>query len=242
MAFLGSIGKFFGGAIKSVGRAVGPALGGALQGLTTAGPKGAIAGLGAGFVSGLVGGRGGPPAISPGPGIFSGFQTTLAGPVFQQPRMMQQQFPAQAGPIVVADTQLQLTKPIFDSIIKLAERLNIPIRRASAVMRIGRSILSRLIRFSRATPGLTIVSMLVSLGLSLFEANELITWFSTSGKKHRRLKVTNVKALNRSVRRLEGFRRLSRRVEMALAGRGGSRSRSIARRRCPRCRKNPCCC
>jgi len=242
MAFLGSIGKFFGGAIKSVGRAVGPALGGALQGLQVGGPKGAIAGLGAGLVSGLVSGRGGPPSIVPGSGVFSGYQTNVAGPVYQQPRMMQQQFPLGAGPMVVTDTQLQLTKPIFDTIIKLAERLNIPIRRANAVMRIGRSILARLLRFARATPGLTIVSMLVSLGLSAFEANELITWFSTSGKKHRRLKVTNVKALNRSVRRLEGFRRLSRRVEMALAGRPGRSRSTFTKRRCPRCRKNPCCC
>lgn len=242
MAFLGSIGKFLGTSIKSIGRSVGPALQGALAGAQAGGLKGAVAGAGLGLTSSLVSGRGGPPAISPGSGIFSGVQTfgsQLAGPVFQQPQM----FPVQQQqlPVVQVSTQ-QLTQSIFNLIMRLAMRLGIVIKNPNSVVQRGRSIIARLLRFARVNPGMTILSMLTTLGLTINEANELITWYTTHGKRRRRIKVTNVKALNRSVRRLEGFRRLSRRVESALANRSVGRSRSIARGRCRKCRSNPCKC
>lgn len=136
---------------------------------------------------------------------------------------------------------VQMSGDIFNGLAKLAERLGVVIHNPNAVVRTGRNLLSKLLRFSRATPGLTIVSMLLNLGLTAIEANQLVTWFSTSGKRHKRIRVTNVKALNRSVRRLEGFRRLAARVEKSLAHRGVSRSRSVARR-CRKCRKSPCGC
>jgi hypothetical protein len=77
-----------------------------------------------------------------------------------------------------------------------------------------------------------IISM---IGAAAF--NELVIYKTTH--KRRRMDVANTKALRRSLRRLKGFHRLSSRVEMQLARRGGRR-RSMAR--CVTCRKSPCAC
>jgi len=224
MAFLGSIGKFLGNVAKPLIRAV-PA---ALTGFATGGKAGALTGA----LGSLQAGAGSAPSI------FSGVQTSFSQPVTRLPS-----FPADGGmqttPTMAAVPAL--TKPVFEIILKLAARLGIAIKSPRSVVRIGRNIIAKLLRFARANPGLTIISLLTNLGLTLFEANEIITWWTTHGKRHRRIRVTNVKALNRSVRRLEGFRRLSHRVETALARRGVS-ARPSSRRRCPRCRKSPCCC
>ena len=134
-----------------------------------------------------------------------------------------------------------LTGDVYNALLKIADRLGVVIRNPNAVVRVGRNLVSKLIRFSRATPGLTIISMLLNLGLSAIEANTVVSWFSTAGRRHKRIRVTNVKALNRSVRRLEGFRRLASRVEKALAHRGMSRAR-VSKRRCATCHKSPCKC
>ena len=140
-----------------------------------------------------------------------------------------------------AGTAVTITKDVYGALLKIADRLGVVIRNPNAVVRIGRNLVSKLIRFSRATPGLTIVSMLLNLGLTALEANTVVSWYSTAGRRHKRIRVTNVKALNRSVRRLEGFRRLASRVEKALAHRGMSRAR-VSKRRCGTCRKSPCNC
>lgn len=127
---------------------------------------------------------------------------------------------------------------LFNILMKVADKLGIRIVNPNAVLRVGRNIIAKMLRFARATPGLTIVSMLANLGLSAYEANKVVSWYSTAGKKRRRIRVTNVKALNRSVRRLEGFMRLSRRVEASLGRKVASRSR----RKCMKCRKSPCGC
>lgn len=59
------------------------------------------------------------------------------------------------------------------------------------------------------------------------------------GHKGRRMNPANTKALRRSLRRLASFDRLACRVQSQLYGGAAPRTR---RRRCPRCRKNPCRC
>jgi len=68
---------------------------------------------------------------------------------------------------------------------------------------------------------------------------ELFVYRSTH--KRRRMNVANTRALRRSVRRLKGFDRLSRRVSGQLARAGGTRRRS-ASRRCGTCHKAQCVC
>jgi len=231
MGLFKSIKKFGKSVAKTVVRAA-PSAG---VGFATGGPAGALLGASS-FLQQRAAGK---STLAPGTGIFGGLQTSFGGPFG---------FPTAPGPmlgedqpVVMTGGELTLTQTTFDIIVKLAGRLGIPIKRPSSVVRIGRSIIAKLLRFARANPGLTIINLLLNLGLSAFEANEIISWWATKGKRRRRIRVTNVKALNRSVRRLEGFRKLSHRVEMALVGRGGARRRTVGRR-CPRCRKSPCCC
>lgn len=169
----------------------------------------------------------------------------VMGASFAQPSM---NFPSAGGGGEVAIPvrgggvpAVQMTGDVFNTLAKLAERLGVRIMNPNAVVRVGRGLLSKLLRFSRATPGLTILSMLLNVGLTAIEANTIISWYSTAGKRRRRIKVTNVKALNRSVRRLEGFTRLARRVEASIGRRAGVRA---VRRgsRCRKCRKSPCGC
>jgi len=233
MAFLGSIGKFIGGATKTLAPILAPvvSLGTDVLINKVTGGSG-LSGLGS-----FLPGAGSGPSAYPSLPMFGGLQTSLGGP-YQLP----QQYPQQPQqPVVQTAGVPALTRDVFDIILKLATRLGIVIKTPASVVRIGRNIIAKLLRFARANPGLTIINLLANLGLAANEVSTLLTWYTTHGKRHRRIKVTNVKALNRSVRRLEGFRRLSHRVEMALARRGVSRSPSRARR-CPRCKKSPCCC
>lgn len=224
------IGKFLGriasGAVKSVPAAV--------AGFAAGGPAGAGLALVAGTTFG--GGKQTNPAGSPA--MFSAapatFMPGFGGPSFGAPAAIP--VGAKGLPAPAAGSS-----EIFNAILKMADRLSIHIKSPNAVISTGRRILGKLIRFARATPGLTIVSMLANLGLSAIEANQLVTWYSTAGKRRRRIKITNIKALNRSVRRLEGFRRLAVRVESALARRGVSRG-VVRVRRCPKCRKSACSC
>jgi len=235
MAFLGSIGKFVG----NVGKTLVKAAPSATLGYLAGGPAGALTG---GLTS-LTAGK------TPVPAQFGGYQTSLSsqtsyGGAYGIPQDYGSPSPIGAGgsPMPVSSGSVMLTESVFNLIVKLAQQMGHQFKSAGGVHRWGRLMVAKLLRFARANPGLTVLNLLVNLGLSAFEANELLTWWATSGKKHRRIKVTNVKALNRSVRRLEGFRRLSHRVEAALSRRSGG-VRTISRtRRCTRCKKSPCCC
>lgn len=88
------------------------------------------------------------------------------------------------------------------------------------------------------------LTALVGLGLTAEMANYII---GQTMKKHRRMNPANVKALRKSVRRLQSFDTLACRVNAqlsTLAGRGGRRPgrRAGVGRRCFKCRKSPCSC
>ena len=189
-------------------------------------------------------------------GNYMGALSTAAGNVsFGSPAPQQQfaqpstSFPAAAGGVPMAIpiaqrsavvTRQPIDQELFNAGLKILDKVGIRVMNPNAVIGQLRRVLAGMLRFARRTPGLTIVSLLANLGLSAIEANRVVVWYSTSGKKTRRVRVTNVKALNRSVRRLEGFMRLARRVEGSLAMRArktGSRSK-----RCYKCRKSPCSC
>ena len=131
-----------------------------------------------------------------------------------------------------------VTGDIYNSLMTILQRVGATIRSPNSVIPMGKRVLSRVIATARRVPGMTPVGMLVTLGLTEIAANQLITWYTTAGKRRRRIRVTNIKALNRSVRRLEGFTRLARRVEASL----GRRSIARSTRRCRKCKKSPCSC
>ena len=221
---------------------LGKVLGGAARGFLTAGPKGLIAG-GAlaltkatiGAATSRAGGGQGQVTMSQFGGVQTGFM-----PGYQMPGTLR--VSNDNLPVPVSNRSgSNMSKPVYDALLRLADKLGVVIRNPNAVVPTGKNLLAKLLRFSRATPGLTILTMLVQLGIGAFEANQLIAWYSTSGKRRKRIRVTNVKALKRSVRRLEGFRKMANRVEMALAGRGSTSSRRRVTR-CRSCRKSPCAC
>jgi len=223
---------------KSVAKTVVHAVPSAAAGFVTAGPAGAALGA----LGSLQPRQGIGGTLSPGTGIFGGLQTSYGG-AYGIPGDYGGMQPVSNGqvPMPVSSGAVQLTESLFNLILKLGQAVGHSFKSAGGVHRWGRMMIAKLLRFARANPGLTVLNLLINLGFTAIEANELLTWWATSGKKHRRIKVTNIKALNRSVRRLEGFRRLSHRVEAALSRRGAPRALTV-RRRCPRCRKSPCCC
>lgn len=170
---------------------------------------------------------------------FGGLQTSFM-PGYQTPGTMRVSNDNLPVP-VSRGVSSSMTGAVYNALLQLAGKLGVSIKNPNSVVPIGRNLLAKLIRFSRATPGLTILTMLMQLGIGAFESNQLIAWYSTAGKRRKRIRVTNVKALKRSVRRLEGFRKMANRVELALAGRGSSSTRRRVGR-CRTCRKSPCSC
>lgn len=223
------IGRIASGTLKSLPSAI--------QGYAVGGPAGAALAFAGGASFG-----GKSPTPMGSPAQYGGVQTGYGNfggqsyPVVSDSPVAVGNVPNPSASSAVS----KIPRAVFDAIVILAGRLGIPLRNVGRIVPVARMILSKLIRFVRLTPGMTLLSMLLSLGLNVDLANQLIVWHATSGKRRRRIRVTNVKALNRSVRRLEGFHRLSQRVEMALASR--TTTRTIRRRRCPKCRKSPCTC
>lgn len=221
---------------------LGKVLGAAVRGYSQGGRAGLVAQGGAALVNSTLGAataRASRSGSSASLSQFGGVQTAFM-PGYQTPGTMRVSNDYPMVP-VANKSGSTMSKPIYDSLLMLADKLGVTIRNPNAVVPTGKNLLAKLLRFSRATPGLTILTMLVQLGVGVFEANQLISWYSTSGKRRKRIRVTNVKALKRSVRRLEGFRKMSNRVEMALAGRGSTSSRRRVTR-CRSCRKSPCAC
>lgn len=146
--------------------------------------------------------------------------------------------------VQVKNQQLGKTmdQEIFNGAMILLGKLNIVPRDPNKVAFALRSALGKIIRFVQKVPGSSLVAMLVTMGLTDYLATKIVTWYTVSGKKRRRIRVTNVKALRRSVRRLEGFHKLARKVDMALTHRGVGRARARRPGPCRTCRKNPCSC
>ena len=221
---------------------LGKVIGSFAKGFAQGGPKLAFAQAGLQAMQSTIGAATSRASQGVGGGSlpqFGGLQTSFGGAYGQAPgtlRVSNDQLPtmtSSGGPAMSGN--------IFRLLMMLAERLGVRIVKPNSVVPMGRKLLDKLIRFTRVTPGLTILSMLVTLGIATNEANQLIAWYSTAGKRRKRIRVTNVKALRRSVRRLEGFRKLAQRVEMTLVSRGGSAGRRRVTR-CRSCRKSPCAC
>ena len=133
--------------------------------------------------------------------------------------------------VTVSNTQVsKVTQPIVDSLATILNKVGIRWRSMPSLLSAGKRILGRVISMAKRLPGMSPVAMLVGMGLTEMAANQVLTWYTTSGKRRRRMRVTNVKALNRSARRLEGFLKLSRRVESALAFRHHARHTRVPRK------------
>lgn len=92
--------------------------------------------------------------------------------------------------------------------------------------------ISGIASLARRTPTGTIVSVLAGIGLSALEANLLTAW-SSQRRHRRRMNPANIHALRKSVRRVESFHKLVRKIDII-------RSPSVRRVPCAPRRKKVC--
>lgn len=130
-----------------------------------------------------------------------------------------------------------LTREIFDVGVKVLGRLGLgyPATTSGFSAALKRA-LSAIASLARRTPTGTIVSVLLGMGLTAYEANLLTAW-SAQRRKHRRMNPANAKALRRSARRIRSFHKLCGTLDV-LKSRG--RSRSFGR--CAKCKQTNCSC
>jgi hypothetical protein len=180
-------------------------------------------GLGTTLLGGFLGGGGGTAAFQP---------SSLAFPVpsfpVSPPVMMPEPAPIPtAAPAVRALTTIPRWGQSYPRIWQFIQRA-----RASGRAVTLQSLLSLLRRFGpTALTGI--------LGAELVA--DLVTLSATRAGRRRRMNPANVRALRRSVRRLQSFDRLASRVSSQL-GRVASHRRARRAGRCRACRSNPCRC
>lgn len=197
-----------------------------------------------GAVGGLLGGVSSLPVLQ-GVGqvltqVSPAFTPAFAtGPVTQMPRAMVGMQPVSTRLPAVRGTSL--TQEIFNAGVKILGALGIPYSATSSSFSSAlKRTLGSIASLARRTPAGTIVSILLGLGLTAYEANLLVAWHSQR-KRGRRMNPANPKALRRAARRIKSFHKLCTQTDLIRVGRGRGRSRS-AGVVCGTCRKSPCRC
>jgi len=146
--------------------------------------------------------------------------------------------PAKGGvPMIPTGRGPALTREVFDSGVKVLQRLGIPFGASPGAFSSAlKRALSGVASLARRTPAGTMVNLLIGLGLAAGEAYLLTVWHSQR-KKGRRMNPANSKALRRAARRIRSFHKLCTHTDLLR-----TRSRSAGRSRCGTCRKSPCRC
>jgi uncharacterized membrane protein YfcA len=184
---------------------------------------GIFEGLGSTLFGGLFGGGGGATVV-PASSFAYPVPSFPVGPPVAPP--MPEAIPT-AAPAVRALTTIPRWAQSYPRIWQFIQRA-----RASGRAVTLQSLLSLLRRFGPT-------ALTAILGAELVA--DLVTLSATRAGRRRRMNPANVRALRRSVRRLQSFDRLSARVSAQL-GRVASRRRGPRRGRCMTCRANPCRC
>lgn len=154
----------------------------------------------------------------------------MQSPSYQMPATMVSNSP-------IAIRAQAMTAEIFNAGLSLLSRLGLPAPASQgAFSRNLKSALGSIASLARRTPSGTMVSLLVGLGIAVYEANLLTVWFAQK-KRGRRMNVANAKALRRASRRIKGFHRLCTHTDVLK-----TRSRSRSFSKCGTCRKSPCRC
>lgn len=192
------------------------------------------------LLGGLGGIFGGPANAGTAIGTI-GQVASLASGFFPSPQMSQvvqmQATPVMAMAPMIRQAAGSLTREIFDAGAKVLTRLGIPVGASagSFTSALKRS-LSSIASLARRTPSGTMVSVLVGLGLTAFEANTLTAWHAQR-KKGRRMNPTNPRALRRAARRIKSFHKMCTTTDLIRTRSNGRRSTS-----CGTCKKKPCRC
>lgn len=153
--------------------------------------------------------------------------------VYGQPEVL----PVSQEVAVRSQPRTTMTKEVFDALNKVLSKLGLQPRTVGAFMSTAKRALSSIAAFARRTPAGTIVSVLIGLGLTAYEANLLTAWHAQR-RKSRRMNPANSKALRRAARRIKSFHRLCVHTDVLK-----SRSRrSYGGSRCGTCKRSPCRC
>lgn len=179
-------------------------------------------GLGTTLLGGFLGGGFGAAPVQPSPLTFPVPSFPVSPPVMPEPAPI-----PTAAPAVRALTTIPRWAQSYPRIWQFIQRA-----RASGRAVTLQSLLSLLRRFGPT-------ALTAILGAELVA--DLVTLSATRAGRRRRMNPANVRALRRSVRRLQSFDRLSARVSAQL-GRVATRRRGPRRGRCMTCRANPCRC
>lgn len=162
-------------------------------------------------------------------------QPTASLPAVRQAAPSMQPTMVSSGAVAVRAQAL--TAEIFNAGLALLSRLGLPApASAGGFSRALKAALGSIAALARRTPSGTMVSLLVGLGIAVYEANLLTVWFAQR-RRGRRMNVANAKALRRAARRIKGFHRLCTHTDLIK-----TRSRSRGLSKCGTCRKSPCRC
>lgn len=133
----------------------------------------------------------GVPALIPPRGFDGQFDPSMVTPAA---------LPA-AVPVIMG-----LTRTLALTISKLAGRLGITVLGVAGLSRVGVRIWRSLTTFARRHPGISVLSMLTSLGLTLEEASEYIAW-GTMKRRRRRggISTADMRIARRTIRRISSF-------------------------------------
>lgn len=191
-------------------------------------------------VAGIFGGNQNPyfQTVSSVAGLASNFfQPSANVPAVAAPRPMPMSPTLVSGPVALPRIGVALTQEVFNAGNKMLARLGLrfPATTSGFTSVLRRALLS-VASLARRTPVGTMVSVLIGLGLTAYEANLLTVWHSQR-RRGRRINPSNSKALRRAVRRIKSFHKLCTHTDVIR-----SRGRSRTSARCGSCRKNPCRC
>jgi len=167
---------------------------------------------------------------------YGGFPTTYPS---TYPSMQPSAYPVSRAVQPYGPGRGAVTQEIFQAGVKVLQSLGLPVptSTAGAFGSALRRVLSSIGSLARRTPAGTVISILIGLGLTVFESNLLVAW-NAQRKRGRRMNAANAKALRRAARRIKSFHKLCSHTDLIRAPRRvGSRSRY-----CATCRKNPCRC
>jgi len=197
--------------------------------------QGAPMGLDVGGILGAVGNLFGGVSAVPALQGFGGVLSSIAPSFSPTLTAMPQQLAVR--PRLGSTSISSLSNELITAGGKLLGTLGVQITSASAFSSILRRTVGGIASLAARTPGLTVLGILGTLGLTAFEASLVVAHHATR-KRGRRMNPANSKALRRAARRIKSFHRLCTHTDvLRVSRRGGSRPV-----RCGTCRKSPCRC
>lgn len=218
-----------GRSLKKLVKSAVKSLPGAIGGFITGGPTGALVGA---FSRKLGGGGELAPVSDVGAGVPSIQTVTGIAPFFGQGFRNGSISTEPVGGIQqvqMGSIALRMGAGVVRAITILASRLGVAVSAAS-LGRVGMRLWRSIAGLARRHPGISILTFLTGLGLSLDEAGEFLFWGQTRTRRRRRRGISgrDIAITRRTLRRLDMFRaRLGGRGRVSRRRGGGRRDGTV---------------